>query len=55
MAAGKFKAWKADITSADGEPGVVTVWIATDSRKVVKTSATLPQMGGAVVTVELQP
>jgi hypothetical protein len=53
--AGTFKAWKAEITSAEGEPGQTTVWIASDSRKVVKTSATLPQMGGAVVTLELQP
>jgi hypothetical protein len=55
VAAGKFKAWKAEITSAEGEPGQVTLWIATDGRKVVKTSATLPQMGGATVTSELQP
>ncbi len=55
VAAGTFKAWKAEITSAEGEPGQVTLWIATDSRKVVKTTATLPQMGGATVTSELQP
>ena len=53
--AGTFKAWKVEIASADGEPGTTTVWIAKDSRKVVKTVATLPQMGGAVVTTELQP
>jgi dipeptidyl aminopeptidase/acylaminoacyl peptidase len=53
--AGTFKAWKVEVSSAEGEPGQTTVWIASDSRKVVKTSATLPQMGGAVVTLELQP
>jgi hypothetical protein len=53
--AGTFKAWKAEITSAEGEPGQTTIWIAADSRKVVKTSMTLPQMGGAVITLELQP
>jgi len=55
VAAGSFKAWKAEISSAEGEPGSITLWIATDSRKVVKTSASLPQMGGTTVTAELQP
>jgi dipeptidyl aminopeptidase/acylaminoacyl peptidase len=55
VAAGRFKAWKAEISSAEGEPGQITLWIATEGRKVVKTSATLPQMGGATVTSELQP
>ncbi len=53
--AGTFQAWKVEIASAEGEPGQTTIWVATDSRKVVKLSATLPQMGGAVVTSELQP
>ena len=53
--AGSFKAWKVEVTSAEGEPGATTLWIATDSRKVVKTSTSLPAMGGAVVTSELQP
>ena len=52
--AGTFEAWKVEITSAEGEPGQTTIWVAKDSRKVVKVSATLPQMGGAVVTSELQ-
>jgi dienelactone hydrolase len=51
--AGSFKAWKVEITSADGEPGQQTVWIDTVSRKVVKVSATLPQMSGATMTAEL--
>jgi hypothetical protein len=53
--AGKFKAWKTELTSAEGEPGSITLWIDTASRKVVKTSATMPQMGGATVVSELQP
>lgn len=53
--AGTFQAWKVEIASAEGEPGQTTIWVAKDSRKVVKLSATLPQMGGAVVTSELQP
>jgi len=52
--AGTFKAWKVEESSAEGEPGTTTIWVATDSRKVVKISATLPQMGGAVLTSELQ-
>jgi dipeptidyl aminopeptidase/acylaminoacyl peptidase len=51
--AGTFKAWKVEIKSAEGEPGEQTVWIDTATRRVVKTSATLPQMGGAVATAEL--
>jgi hypothetical protein len=55
VAAGQFKTWKAEVTSAEGEPGTTTLWIATDSRKVVKATMTLPQMGGAIITTELQP
>jgi len=55
VAAGKFKSWKAEVSSAEGEPGLITLWIATDSRKVVKVSASLPQMGGAILNTELQP
>jgi dipeptidyl aminopeptidase/acylaminoacyl peptidase len=53
--AGSFKAWKVEVTSAEGEPGQVTLWVAVEARKLVKSSATLPQMGGAVITAELQP
>ena len=53
--AGTFKTWKAEVTSAEGEPGSTTVWIDKASRKVVKTSAVVPSMGGATVTSELQP
>jgi dienelactone hydrolase len=55
VAAGTFKAWKVEISSAEGDPGLTTIWVAADSRKVVKTSSTLPQMGGATLTSELQP
>jgi dipeptidyl aminopeptidase/acylaminoacyl peptidase len=54
-AAGTFQTWKAEVTSAEGEPGATTLWIAKDTRRVVKTSSVLPQMGGATVTSELQP
>jgi dipeptidyl aminopeptidase/acylaminoacyl peptidase len=52
--AGTFKAWKAEVSSAEGEPGLTTLWIATETRKVLKTSSQLPQMGGATITAELQ-
>ena len=53
--AGKFQTWKLEVTSAEGEPGATTVWVDRATRKVVKTSSVLPQMGGAVFTTELQP
>jgi dipeptidyl aminopeptidase/acylaminoacyl peptidase len=52
--AGSFKAWKVELTSAEGDPGNTLMWVDTATRKVLKTVATLPQMGGAVITVELQ-
>jgi len=52
VAAGKFKTWKVEVSSAEGEPGVTTLWVASDSRKIVKTAATLPN---ATITSELQP
>jgi dipeptidyl aminopeptidase/acylaminoacyl peptidase len=51
--AGKFEAYKVDIASADGGPDKKTIWVAKDSRKVVKGSAVMAAMGGAVMTQEL--
>ncbi len=51
--AGSFEAFKLEITSAEGEPGKTTVWVAKESRKVVKIVAVLPQMNGATLTSEL--
>jgi dipeptidyl aminopeptidase/acylaminoacyl peptidase len=52
--AGTFDAFKVEITPADGGAGKVTVWIAKESRKAVKVSAVMPEMGGATMTAELQ-
>ncbi len=52
--AGVFKAWKVELTSAEGDPGSTLMWVDTATRRVLKTVATLPQMGGAVLTLELQ-
>jgi dipeptidyl aminopeptidase/acylaminoacyl peptidase len=51
--AGKFDAYRVEITSADGGSDKKTVWVAKDTRKVVKVSAVVAAMGGAVVTQEL--
>jgi hypothetical protein len=51
--AGTFNAWKVHISSAEGEPGDQTMWVDTASRRVVKVSASMPQMGGATLTSEL--
>ena len=51
--AGKFDAYRVEITSADGGADKKTVWVAKDTQKVVKVSAVVASMGGAVVTQEL--
>jgi dienelactone hydrolase len=51
--AGKFDAYKVEIVSAENEADKQTIWIAKDSRKVVKISATLVNLGGAQLTSEL--
>ena len=52
--AGTFSAYKLDLSSADGGTDKATVWVAKDTRKPVKMSAVMPQMGGATMTAELQ-
>ncbi len=53
--AGTFQAYKVEITSTENDADKQTVWIAQDSRQVVKVSAVLPSMGGAILTSELTP
>lgn len=55
VAAGSFDAFKVQLTSAEGGPENVTMWVAKDSRKVVKVSTVLTEMGGATLTAELAP
>ena len=52
--AGSFDAFKAEVASPDGNGGKTTIWVARDSRKVVKIVASLPQLNGATLTNELQ-
>ena len=53
--AGTFDAYKVEIVSAANDADKQTVWIAKDGRKVVKITAVLPSMGGALLTSELTP
>lgn len=54
LPAGSFKAWKVELPSAEGDPGSKTFWVDSTSHRLLKIVETSPQMGGAVVTVELQ-
>ena len=49
--AGTFDTWRVEITSAEGGPEQMTLWVAKDSRKAVKMSAV---MQGASIAAELQ-
>lgn len=52
--AGTFDAYKLEITSPeDGSRSMI--WVAKDSRQVLKSTATLAQLGGAVISTELMP
>jgi hypothetical protein len=51
--AGTFDTYKVEVTSAEGGPENVTIWVAKDSRTPVKLSIALTQMGGAMLTAEL--
>jgi hypothetical protein len=49
--AGTFKAFKLHVKSAEGDPGEQTLWIAADTRHMVKVTSVLPN--GATMTGEL--
>jgi hypothetical protein len=53
--AGTFDAFRVELASGDGGADKQTLWVAKDSHKVVKVSAVLASMGGAVLTEELMP
>jgi hypothetical protein len=53
--AGTFDSYKVELSSADGGADKSTVWVAKDSRKPVKMSSVMAQMGGATLTAELLP
>ena len=51
--AGTFDTLRVEISSADGGSDKKTLWIAEETHKVVKVTAVLASMGGAVMTEEL--
>ncbi|HKV37127.1 MAG TPA: alpha/beta fold hydrolase [Pyrinomonadaceae bacterium] len=53
--AGTFDAYKVEVVATDNEADKQTVWIDKESRKVLKISAVLPSLNGAVLTSELTP
>ena len=53
--AGSFDAFQVELTPADGSGGKTQVWIAKDTRTPVRMQSSMPQMGGATITAELQP
>jgi hypothetical protein len=53
--AGTFDAYKVEVVAADNDADKQTVWIDKSSRKVLKISAVIPSMNGAVLTSELTP
>ena len=52
--AGTFDAYKLEIVAADNDADKQTVWIDKGSRKVLKISAVIPSLNGAILTSELQ-
>ena len=53
--AGRFEAFKVEITSAEGGPDHETLWIAREGRQAVKFESVIAAMGGALMTGELLP
>jgi hypothetical protein len=51
--AGKFDAYKVEILATDNEADKQTVWIDKGTRKVLKISAVIPSLNGAILTSEL--
>jgi hypothetical protein len=51
--AGTFNAYKVEITSVDNEADKTMLWVAKDTRKVLKISSVLTALNGAVLTSEL--
>ncbi|HEX6045630.1 MAG TPA: alpha/beta fold hydrolase [Pyrinomonadaceae bacterium] len=53
--AGTFDAYKVEIVDTGNDADKQTVWIDKASRKVLKISAVLPNLNGAILTSELTP
>ncbi len=53
VAAGTFNSYRVEVSSTDGTDQT-TLWISRDSRQPVKVAASMAQMAGATMTLELQ-
>jgi len=53
--AGTFNAYKVEILDADNAADKQTVWIDKGTRKVLKITAVIPSLNGAILTSELTP
>ncbi len=53
--AGTFDAYKVEILDAANDADKQTIWIDKGSRRVLKISAVLPSLNGAILTSELTP
>lgn len=51
--AGSFETYRVELSSPDDEAERTTVWIAKNTGRVVRISATLPRLNGAKLTSEL--
>jgi dipeptidyl aminopeptidase/acylaminoacyl peptidase len=51
--AGTFDAYKVEIVAADNDADKQTVWIDKATRKVLKISAVIPSLNGAILTSDL--
>lgn len=51
--AGAFDTFRVEISSVDGGSDKKTIWVARETHKVVKVTAVMASMGGAVMTQEL--
>lgn len=48
--AGKFRAFRIGIRAPEGDAGDQTIWIAVDTRRVVKTITAIPEADALVIT-----
>ena len=53
VAGATFDAYKVESVAANDEADKQTLWIAKDSHKVLKINATIPSLGGALLTSEM--
>lgn len=51
--AGTFSTIRLEVTSAEGEPSTMTLWVDKASRRVVKTRGNPARLNGGTITVEM--